>query len=428
MTTLLDRRNDRSRNRARGTQPAIGTGLPAATGGFVAVQAAAASLSIIMVPVVLAWATAAFSSAPWGKALQVAVGAWLLAHHAGIVIPGGHVGLVPLGLMVLPVVCCWLAGVRMARNLDPNAADLRAGVGRATPVMPPPRALVCLVATYSTLVTSASVLVTSVPVRPLAAQAFLGAAMISGACGLCGAAAWVEGGVIPGIRLVLRRCRAPLWLSRTGPPIAGALAVQLAGGMLILGTALVVGWHRVVMLHQAVSPGLAGGLVLVLGQLTVVPNLVIWSVSVAAGPGFVVGAGTAVGAGHTTLGLLPAVPVLGALPEPGPHPPWAWAVLALPVLSGVVLGLLLVHRNPAARVRDVLADAGRAAATMGALWTLLGWLSGGPAGPGALAHMGPSSWQLGLAMMTEVGAAALLCAGALLAIRHVSPVPADVSK
>ena len=54
-----------------------------------AVQAATASLVVILLPVVLAWATASYSRAPWGQAVQVGVSAWLLAHHTGIVIPGG---------------------------------------------------------------------------------------------------------------------------------------------------------------------------------------------------------------------------------------------------------------------------------------------------------------------------------------------------
>ncbi len=432
MTTLLDRHNDRRNGRrtdrrndrqgepVRAVKPGMGSGMPATAGVLAAVQASAASLSIIMVPVVLAWATASFSSAPWGKALQFGVGTWLLAHHAGIVIPGGHLGLVPLGLMALPVTCCWLAGVRLARTLDPNAADLGAGVGRATPLMPPARALVCLVATYSGLATMLSVLVTTIAVRPLAAQALVGAAIISGAASVCGAAAWVEGGAIPGIRLVLRQCRVPQQLLRLRRPILGALAVQLAGGVLILVIAVVAGWDQVMRLQHAVSPGVTGGLVLVLAQVAVAPNLMIWCVSVAAGPGFAIGTGTAVSAGHTTLGLLPAVPVLGALPAPGPHPVWAWGVLALPALSGVVLGLLLMRTRPGAGSLDLLADTGRAALLMGALWALLGWLSAGPAGPGTLARVGPVTWLLGLSMLGETGVAAVLAVGVLLTIRHFS--------
>jgi hypothetical protein len=102
---------------------------------------------VILVPVVLAWATASYSRAPWGEALQVGIAAWLLAHHSGIVIPGGHLGLTPLGLTLIPLVSCWFAGVRLARNLDPNAEAIRSGIGRRRPAWPAPRALMALVLT-----------------------------------------------------------------------------------------------------------------------------------------------------------------------------------------------------------------------------------------------------------------------------------------
>ncbi len=396
-----------------------------------AVQAAAASLTIILVPVVLAWATASFSAAPWGRAVQFGVAAWLLAHHTGIAIPGGHAGLVPLGLMALPVMSCWVAGVRLARTLDPNAADVRAGVGRASPRMPPIRALACLVATYTGIITVSSVLITTTAVRPLAAQALVGAVIISALAGTCGAAAWAQGGAIAGARLVLSLFRPPAWLARAGQAVMAALAVQLMGGLLIFLTALVLSWHQVMLLHHDLRPGLTGGLVLVLAQLTVLPNLVVWAVSVAAGPGFAVGAGSLVQARHSTAGLLPAVPVLGAVPESGSHPAWAQAMLALPIVSGLVLGAVLAGRARRAGgesgresghesgresgpgLAGLLADCGWAALLSGLIWTVLGWLSGGPAGPGALAAMGPVSWRLGLAMMAEVGAGAVLAVVAL---------------
>jgi Family of unknown function (DUF6350) len=419
MSTLLDR----TRTPGRAARPPAGGGSPWLTGVLVAGQAAAASLSVILVPVVLAWATASFSSAPWGQALQVGVGVWLLAHHAAIVIPGGHVGLVPLGLMLIPVFCCWLAGVRLGRNLDPHADDLRDGVGRAKPVLPPLHALVCLVGTYSAAVTIASILATSGPVRPLAAQAFVGAVVISTVSSVCGAAAWARGGFVPGLQLVLAWCRPPAWLRRVLPAVGAALVLQLVAGLLLLLVAVGLGWGRVTMLHGALEPGLAGGLVLLLAQLAVIPNLVVWAVPITAGPGFVIGSGTAVHAGETTLGVLPAVPLLGALPPDGPHPIWLWGLLAVPLLAGGLLGWLVQRRHAedadVPEVLPVLADVGRAAVVLGLLWAVLGWLSAGPAGPGSLAHAGPVGWQLGLAVLIESGASALLVAGTMLGMRRL---------
>jgi Family of unknown function (DUF6350) len=388
-------------------------------GALVAGQAATASLAVILVPVVLAWATASYSRAPWGQAVQVGVAAWLLAHHGGIVIPGGHVGLMPLGLTLIPLISCWFAGVRLARGLDPNADAIRAGIGRARPVLPPTRALLALILGYSGLVTLVGALATTAAIRPVVVQVFAGAAAISAIGGVTGAAAWKAGGLLPGLRLVAGRLQLPVAVGRCLRPVGLAVAVQLVGAFLIFMAGLVIGWDRVLLLHHALAPGIVGGLVLVAGQLVAVPNLVIWAGAYAAGPGFAVGTGTSVMPGHTRLGALPAVPVLGVLPTPAEVPGWAWAVLALPVLAGLVAGWLIIRRDPEAG-RQALLDAALTGALAGVCWTVLGWLSSGPAGPGRLAQLGPSAWQLGLAVMVEVGAGALLAVGAGLAVHFLS--------
>jgi hypothetical protein len=401
---------------------------------------------VILIPVVLAWATASYSRAPWGEALQVGVVAWLLAHHSGIVIPGGHLGLTPLGLTLIPLVSCWFAGVRLARNLDPNAEAIRSGIGRRRPAWPAPRALMALVLTYAGLVTLASALATTATVRPLVPQAFLGATVICTVASVSGAAAWVAGGFRPGVRRVIGQLRLPTPIKRCLRPVAVALGVQLAGALVLLIAAFVAGWDQVLLLHRALAPGAAGGLVLTLGQLVLLPNLLVWSAAWTAGPGFAIGAGTSVLPGHTELGPLPAIPMLGALPTPGAGPGWAWAVLALPVLAGALAGLQLLQTapnvliggqtvRPEARaggqagvhsgrsVRSLLAETVLMVGLVGVSWAVLGWLSGGPAGPGRLAQIGPRFWQLGLATAAEVGIGAGFVVGVGLAVRFLSPPP-----
>ncbi|HEV7787161.1 MAG TPA: DUF6350 family protein, partial [Thermoanaerobaculia bacterium] len=49
---------------------------------------------------------------------RTAAQVWLAAHHAGFAIPGGEVGLLPLGLTVLPALMLYKAGRWMARDAD----------------------------------------------------------------------------------------------------------------------------------------------------------------------------------------------------------------------------------------------------------------------------------------------------------------------
>ena len=86
-----------------------------------------------------------------------------------------------------------------------------------------------------------------------------------------------------------------------------------------------------------------------LAQLLVVPDAVVWAAAYLAGPGFAVGTATSVDPGGTVLGPLPALPLFGALPVPGANPVWLWALLAVPVLAGVVGGRARDPRRAGAR-------------------------------------------------------------------------------
>jgi len=181
----------------------------------------------------------------------------------------------------------------------------------------------------------------------------------------------------------------------------------------VLVTAVVLGHQRVLAVHAALAPGGSGSVVLVLGQLAFAPDLALWAVAWCAGPGFAVGVGTAVTPAASTLGLLPLVPVLGALPTPGPLPaPWQ-AVVLLPVVVGAVVGWRCARGVPVADddggpgpTRTAVLDALVAAALAASMLAVLALASAGSAGPGRLADVGPSAWRVGLALLLEIGAGA----------------------
>jgi hypothetical protein len=132
-------------------------------------------------------------------------------------------------------------------------------------------------------------------------------------------------------------------------------------------------------------------------------------VSFLAGPGFAVGAGSLVTPGASQLGLLPLVPVLGAVPPPGPMPAPLGAVLVLPVLAGALAGWTLARRSTGSLV-EAVCDALTAAAVAALGLTVLLAVSGGSAGPGALATVGPSPWRAGLVLAGELAAGAAVAA------------------
>ena len=68
------------------------------------------------------------------------------------------------------------------------------------------------------------------------------------------------------------------------------------------------------------------------------PNAAAAVLGLAAGPGFLVGAGTLVSVHGVTLGAVPALPLLAALPDTQAVPLIAFVSQAVPALAGLVAG------------------------------------------------------------------------------------------
>ncbi|MGA1827952.1 DUF6350 family protein, partial [Microbacterium sp.] len=115
--------------------------------------------------------------------------------------------------------------------------------------------------------------------------------------------------------------------------IARGSAVVLVGlfglGALAFAVALVLRGGEVIALFEAAHVDVLGAAVVTLAQLAYLPTLAIWGMAFVAGPGFAVGTGTAVSPAGTQLGLIPGIPVLGALPES--TTPWLLLLALLPV-------------------------------------------------------------------------------------------------
>lgn len=361
-----------------------------------ALQAAALSLLCVVVPVMAAWTASPRTSATWPEALRIGVDAWLLAHHTGIAIEGGHLGLVPLGLAAVPAFACWAAGRRVAT-----------AVGGHLPL----RALVALSATYALVAALLSLLAATAVARPVSAQALLGAGVLACVAATAGAGRVRRNAGGPRtLTAMANRLRLAVRARAVLRAAAVAVTAQVAAGALLLAGALAVQHERVSVLHRALDAGVAGGAVLTLGQLSMVPNLAVWSAAWLAGPGFSLGTGTSVTPAASILGPMPAVPLLGAVPAPGPMSWWAGLALLVPVLCGVLAGWWLHRRRRDACRRQRIVDAVSAAAAAGVALTVLAWLAGGPGGPGRLADLGPSPWLTGLAFAGEVATGALTVA------------------
>lgn len=269
------------------------------TGASVALWTTVVGLLLAGLPVLLAWAVEARSGTAASDMVRSVGQLWLLAHGVSLDVPGGRVGLTPLGLCALPLVLLLRAGGRMAGQCRP--ASPRAALWAALVVAVPYALLTALVAAFSS----------TAAVRPSTAQALLGGLLL----GMVGAGT----GALRRAGLGGRAwARLPARTRRLLPAVAGVSGLVLAAAALLAGAALAAHLSRAAELAAASEPGVVGGLALLLLGLTFVPNAVIWAGSWLAGVGFAVGVGTSVAPSGSQIGAVPAFPLLAALPEGAP--------------------------------------------------------------------------------------------------------------
>ena len=218
---------------------------------------------------------------------------------------------------------------------------------------------------------------------------------------------------------VVRRALAAL------PPglVAGARAAVRIGagaafGVLALAAVLVavliaLDYATIAALYQALGAGVDGGIALTVAELALLPNIVIWTAAWLLGPGFAIGTGSLVSTGGTLLGPVPGVPLLGALPTDTPALGALW--LVVPVLLGFVGAWVVSAGGDADRAVPraagwwaPLAVAAGAAAAAAVVLGLLAWWSGGAAGPGRLADVGPVPLAVAGVAAATVGIGALV--------------------
>lgn len=352
-----------------------------------AAWAAGVGLATVTVVVLLAWSTDPASTAGAALALHAAGHVWLLASGVPLDVPGGRLGLVPLGAALLPACLLWRAGAAAAKAA---AVTDRLAAGRAIAV---------LAGAYGAVAATVAALAGSPAVRVAPLRALAGGTLLAVLAG--GAGVLRQSGL--GVQVAGR-----LTATARGLLLAAAagLLVLAGTGALLVGTSL--GWHagRSGELVRALAPGGSGGFGLLALDLALLPNAVVWGACFAVGPGFALGVGTAVTPFGVSLGTLPALPLLSALPADGRAPLVALPVLLVPLAAGAVIGAVVVRRLAP---HDRWAAA-RLAATSGAgagcALGLAAWLAGGPAGPGRLGVVGPSPWQVALAAAVELAAVA----------------------
>ncbi|MGV3016528.1 cell division protein PerM [Rothia sp. 88186D007BW] len=369
-----------------------------------ALVALASYLTVVLLLAAI-WYTNGFNSGTLAAAISAAGHIWLLIHGVplNMNIPEqgvfsavtGTMSLVPLGLTLIPLALCYRAGRRLARASyegqfwQPLAGGLTAyalvGAG------------VSLLSTndfFSTSPTRAAL----VPLWVAALGILLGgyaesrslAAMIG-----VNAADWVK-----------KFSQYSRWAGSYAWALLRAALVSslafLAGGALLLALTLFWHWAEVVTLYQSLRAGAVGDLALTLLQLGLLVNLVVYAMAWSSGAGFALGEGTSVDLTGTNVGVMPSLPVLGALPHA--TEPWGYLALAVPLAAGALGGWWFFREGEnhydewlSLKIRYrwlswTLSTLGLAVLTLVPtflLIALLGWAANGSLGLGRFTAIGP---------------------------------------
>lgn len=393
MTSTLERPIARPPKRPRRGGADLLATLPVAAVAA-AVWAAGVGLLLVAALVTLSWAVTGRGDDGIATPLQAAGVVWLAGHHAPVdtVVgsdPGPSVTFLPMLLLMVVVALLVAAGrwaVRVAAVRSYADLALLTVLASATYA-----AIAVVVAAASSLAGATVAGPTAGLTAALLALGGIGAGALAGS--------EVGRSLVAGLPPVVRRAA----LAGT----ASGLALVALSGLAALG-ALAAHWTQVRGMTHQLAPGLGDLLGLTLATLAYLPNLLVWALAYVCGPGFGVGGGATADPFTSSGGLLPAVPVLGAIPSPAPA--LAPLLLLLPVVAGVVGALVLRHRHHDLAVLDEALALLAGALGVGIAVEVLAALSGGSLGDGRLVDLGPPAFVTGLAAGGLVAAGALLYA------------------
>lgn len=343
--------------------------------------------AVLVVVSLAVWSADSRTTTSASSAMRFAVALWLDAQRVPLDVPGGKIAVAPLGLTVL----LGLLLARFAAVVARGAARQETGAVGAM--------VLAITLPYAGLAAGLSVLARTSTIHPSAGAAFVTAGILALVAttvgGLRGANQW-----------------SGLWAQlpdsfRHAMRAGGQAAVVLFGTSTVLTVAAL--WHHADLVGHSIdgySNG-TGRFAVATLSLFFVPNAMLFTASYLAGPGFAVGSGTTVNLATVHVGATPALPVLAALPRGSA----AWPVVALAVVSALGAGLLAgwrIRQDVGDELVSQIKTVAATAVVVGGGAALLAALAGGPFGPGRMAAVGPSPWQVGLVIGGEVGGVALV--------------------
>jgi hypothetical protein len=319
----------------------------------------------------LAWATAGSATGNTGDPLRAALWIWIGAHQIpfSLSLPpsglDGYLSYLPLGALIFPVLAIRNGISRTIERLDNDSS-----------LVAPARA--AFAAAYTLFALLASLFSKTDSVRPVWYFAILY--------------------VLPFTLLIGATVGRKVALGQGFLYGSRIIAFLLGISSIIFGLLLLVNVSMVKNLTTVLQPGIFGGFLLLLLNILYIPNAIVATLGYFSGVGFAVGSGTLVSPLSFRLNKIPAMPLLGALPEGKSS--IAFIGVAVVVFAGALLASWTIALNIKVLYQSLIVSILIAA--------FVGYSGSGALITDAMSAVGVSPWKFTVAIAFELGVGALL--------------------
>jgi hypothetical protein len=319
----------------------------------------------------LAWATAGSATGNTGDPLRAALWIWIGAHSIpfDLSLPpsglAGHLSYLPLGALIFPVLAIRSGVARTIERLDNDSSLV--GAARAA-----------FAVGYTLFALAASFFSKTDSIRPVWYFAIIYVLPFTLLCAATvGRRVALGQGFLYGSRII---------------------ALLLGLSSIVFGILLLVNISMVKNLTTVLQPGIFGGFLLLLLNILYIPNAIVSTLAYFSGVGFAVGSGTLVSPTSFRLNKIPAMPLLGALPENKS------LISLIGVFVIVAAGALLVTWTISLD-QKVLVQSLIVAVLLAAF---VGYSGSGALITDAMSAVGVSTWKFTLAIAAQLGLGAAL--------------------
>jgi Family of unknown function (DUF6350) len=384
---------------------------------FEAVMVAAIGVGILLAPMTVIWLVENDPTIDWFVAFRTSADIWMLAQGAHLVVAAGALGssqipafvitILPLGFTALLGYLSFRLGRRMsaAPELWPGWFGAVIAYGAIS--------LGLSTAAYDPAVYPVTWQGTKLP--PLFFFFFLAIGSLTGPLRLgqesrerAATVVWLES-KWNNVGWAIRALAAPA--IRGGSAV---VAMLIGLSALSISLLLSVNWITVTRLYESLHVSVLGGSTVTIGELALLPNLVIYGAAWFTGLGFSIGTGSSISPIGSAVGPMPGIPFLGAIPAG--QIGLGFAAVAVPLIAAFVATIAI--KKHADEIRFEFASAWTAAISLGLSVGLvaalemgvLAALASGSAGPGRLETVGVNPFILAGIVFVETSVVSILAA------------------